>query len=229
MDCAVPNRILREGILTSERVNALSWPAEVFYRRLISVVDDFGRYYAKPELMRAACYPLKLDIVGNQDVVKWLAECARAGLVRTYTVDGKDYLELADFKQQVRAKDSKFPQMLGTCVADATHTHSSSTASAHLDVVGDGVEGDTVRATPGFERFWAAWPSGERKQAKGRCLEVWKRHSCEADVEAIVSHVYAMQGSKDWKEGFIPAPLVYLNQKRWQGADSKPKVRKVAL
>ena len=36
----MPNRILREGILTSERVNALSWEAEVFYRRLMSAVDE---------------------------------------------------------------------------------------------------------------------------------------------------------------------------------------------
>jgi hypothetical protein len=59
----MPNRVLREGILTSERVNALDWPAEVFYRRLMSVVDDFGRYWAKPELLRAGLYPLHHDKV----------------------------------------------------------------------------------------------------------------------------------------------------------------------
>ncbi len=50
----MPNRIIREGILTSEAVNSLSWEAEVFFRRLLSVVDDFGRltpvrlFYALP-------------------------------------------------------------------------------------------------------------------------------------------------------------------------------------
>jgi hypothetical protein len=39
----MPSRLLREGILDSEAVNALSFAAEVFYRRLMSVVDDFGR------------------------------------------------------------------------------------------------------------------------------------------------------------------------------------------
>ncbi len=48
----MPNRILREGILTSERVNLLSWEAEVFYRRLMSVVDDYGRFHAHPALLR---------------------------------------------------------------------------------------------------------------------------------------------------------------------------------
>jgi hypothetical protein len=122
----MPNRILREGILSSERVNTLSAPAEVFYRRLMSVVDDFGRFYAKPELLRAACFPLKLDKVGNPDIGKWILETREAALVRTYTVDRKEYLELIDFRQQVRAKDSKFPHPS----ADAVQEHSACVADA---------------------------------------------------------------------------------------------------
>jgi uncharacterized phage protein (TIGR02220 family) len=136
----MPNRILREGILTSERIAKLSWPAEVFYRRLMSVVDDFGRYHATPMLLRAACYPLGLDRVSDSDVGKWLGETRKAALVGTYQVEGKSYLVLQDFRQQVRATTSKFPpppddaqQMPSTCVADAQQTP----APAHLD--GDGV------------------------------------------------------------------------------------------
>jgi hypothetical protein len=36
----MPNRILRAGIITSDRVNALDFGAEVFYRRLMSAVDE---------------------------------------------------------------------------------------------------------------------------------------------------------------------------------------------
>jgi hypothetical protein len=109
----------------------------------MSVVDDFGRYYATPILLRSAAYPLQLDTVGNQDIGKWLTDCVRAGLVRTYTVNGKDYLEVLDFRQQVRAKDSKFPQPPSTCAADAQQMPSDSVASAHLVGVED--EGDAAR------------------------------------------------------------------------------------
>ena len=127
----MPNRIIREGILTSERVDSLSsWAAEVFYRRLQNVVDDFGRYYANPSLLRAACYPLKLDKVSNADIEKWLADCAGAALVSTYEADGKRYLVLHDFRQQVRAHESKYPNpppddelMRSRCVADEKHMH----------------------------------------------------------------------------------------------------------
>lgn len=105
----MPDRIIRASILMSESVNSLSWPAEVFYRRLLSIVDDFGRHDAKPAILRAFLYPLKLDKVSEPDVVKWMRECAEAGLVRCYQVDNKDYLEIQRFGQRLRAMKSKYP------------------------------------------------------------------------------------------------------------------------
>jgi hypothetical protein len=138
----VPNRIIREGILSSEGVNALNWAEEVFYRRLMSVVDDYGLYYATPKLLRAACYPLHIDKVSDSDIGKWLTACVEAALVRVYPAsDGKRYLEVLKFGQQVRAKTSKYPApplegvadatpMRSTCIADEQHPPSD----AHLDV-----------------------------------------------------------------------------------------------
>lgn len=133
----MPNRILREGILSSERIALLTWPAEVFYRRLHSVVDDFGRFYATPMLLRAACYPLQLDKVSDTDIGRWLEEARNTGLIRVFESGGKQYLEVLDFRQQVRATKSRFPQpptvdaqTLCECVADAKQV----IADAHLDV-----------------------------------------------------------------------------------------------
>lgn len=127
----MPNRILREGILTSERVATLNWQEEVFYRRLMSVVDDFGRYHANPKLLRAACYPLLIDKVSDADIGKWLTSCVTAALVSVYPApDGKRYLQLLDFRQQARADKSKFPQMSDECIADATQVTSTREASA---------------------------------------------------------------------------------------------------
>lgn len=104
----MPSRIIREGILTSERVNMLSERAELFYRRLMSVVDDYGRYTANLTLLRASCYPLKLDSVKEDSIKKHLAEAEGAGLIVLYTVAGKAYLEMQDFNQRIQSK-SKFP------------------------------------------------------------------------------------------------------------------------
>lgn len=108
----MPTRIVREGILTSERVNALSPNAELFYRRLMSVADDHGRYSANPTQLRAYCYPLKLDSVKEDSIKKHLAECVDAGLIVLYTVAGKQYLQVLDFGQRINGK-SKYPEPCG--------------------------------------------------------------------------------------------------------------------
>ena len=130
----MPNRILREGILTSERVNRLDWPSEVFYRRLLSVVDDYGRYFAHVSLLRAALFALRLDLVSNDDVAHWLEKTRQVGLVDLYEVDGKLYLQVWNFKQQARAKQSEFPSPFGADATDgagaaAQQMHSRCTAS----------------------------------------------------------------------------------------------------
>lgn len=150
----MPNRIVREGIITSDRVNQLDWPAEVLYRRLLNVVDDFGRYDGRLTVIRAACYPLCLDRIREADLQRWITACVKAGLVRLYDSGGKPYIQIEDFRQQIRAKESKYPapcepaaQGSAQCDAtrapmktsDAQQMRSTCVASAHLDgdVVGD--------------------------------------------------------------------------------------------
>lgn len=83
----MPVRLLREGILDSTAVNALSFPAEVFYRRLMSVVDDFGRFDGRLAVLRCRLYSLKVETVREADIAGWVAECAAVGLVSLYAVD----------------------------------------------------------------------------------------------------------------------------------------------
>lgn len=166
----MPSRILREGILTSDRVNALSAGAEVFYRRLMSVVDDYGRFDGRPGLLRVSCFPLRVDTVREADISRWIAECVKAGLIALYAVGGKAYLEMLDFKQQVRAK-SKYPppdagHPLDTSQADAKQVLSKCTADVHLGVVGDEVVGEGVfpspSAPPAHSPSAATPPSGAK-------------------------------------------------------------------
>lgn len=115
----MPNRILRDGILTSLRVDALSEGAELFYRRLMSVVDDYGRIEAHPVLLVSKCYPFRASKITPTHITKWLTECCgstpMAGsdgkqlppLITAYTVNGAQYLQINNFGQ--RERHSKFP------------------------------------------------------------------------------------------------------------------------
>jgi len=104
----MPGRILREGILSSVRLNSLDWPEEVFYRRIMSVVDDYGRFEAHPTLLRSRCYPLLIDKVNEAQIKSWLESCKKAQLIKVYKVGGKTYLQIEDFNQSTRTA-SKCP------------------------------------------------------------------------------------------------------------------------
>jgi hypothetical protein len=86
----------------------------LFYRRLHSVVDDYGRAEADPKLLRSDCYPLRTDQITEEQVASWLADCTRIlegedePLVIVYTVGRKRYLQITNFKQPTRTP-SKFP------------------------------------------------------------------------------------------------------------------------
>lgn len=78
-------------------------------------------------------------------------------------------------------------------------------------------------APPGFAKFWSSWPKSTRKGGKAACLKAWARGRLEAQADAIVAHVASMAQSTEWRKNageFIPAPLVYLNQSRWDGAEA---------
>ncbi len=104
----MPSRLLSDDILTDERVDSLSFGAEVFYRRLFSFVDDFGRFDGRLMFLRARLYPTKLDTVNDKQIQGWLAECVAAGLVTTYEANGKPYLVYHDITGG-RSKTSQYP------------------------------------------------------------------------------------------------------------------------
>ena len=56
------NRILKETIVTSSEVDALSWFEEVFFYRLIVTVDDYGIYPANPVLLQNGGTPGKHSV-----------------------------------------------------------------------------------------------------------------------------------------------------------------------
>jgi hypothetical protein len=74
----------------------------------------------------------------------------------------------------------------------------------------------------GFDKFWAAWPKSTRKGGKSACQAKWAKLYCETCADQIIKHVEWMKTTDQWRRAdgaFIPAPLVYLNQQRWDGAE----------
>ena len=78
----------------------------------------------------------------------------------------------------------------------------------------------------GFKTFWETWPKSDRKGGKAKCLEVWRSQRLEGEASSVIAHVAHMASTDAWRKNggeFIPGPLVYLNQRRWDGAETGGK------
>ncbi len=107
----MPNRILKESICTSDTIQELSPEEEIFWYRLIVTCDDYGRMDARPAILRARLFPLKLDRISEADVSRWLTRLAEVGLITLYKSNNHPYLQAVTWEkhQQIRAKRSKYP------------------------------------------------------------------------------------------------------------------------
>ncbi len=102
------SRLIRRAILDSEKFNSLKVFAQNFYLRLLLVADDYGLCDARPVILRCALYPLSLEKVSESDVESGLTACEEAGLVRLYSVEGKQYLQIANYNQR-KQSSPKYP------------------------------------------------------------------------------------------------------------------------
>ena len=67
-----------------------------------------------------------------------------------------------------------------------------------------------------FDDFWNAWPKSERRQDKGKCADKWKAQNLDDIADRIMVDVATKKLTQKWKGGFIEAPEVYLNNRRWE-------------
>lgn len=104
----MPQRFLRPGITTSDSWNAVSFRAQSFYIRILTLVDDYGRYDGRAAILHGQCFALRND-VKPQDSAADGRELENAGLIQFYEVGGKKFLRITKWGERVR-NSSKFPE-----------------------------------------------------------------------------------------------------------------------
>lgn len=67
-----------------------------------------------------------------------------------------------------------------------------------------------------FDDFWNAWPAHERKQDKAKCAAKWKAEKLDSLIDQITADIAVKRRTDKWQSGYIEAPLVYLNNRRWE-------------
>lgn len=106
----MPTRLLSQSINVSDSISKLTPLEEVLFLHLIVSVDDYGRFYGHPDIIRGMLFSRR-DFTSKQ-IEGALKKLEAEGMIRRYTVGNKFYLELTSWMkyQRPRAKTSKFPE-----------------------------------------------------------------------------------------------------------------------
>lgn len=173
-------RSIHYNACKSEKLQAASAEAERCFWRLLPHCDDEGRAEDDPRLLRAAMFPLWEEL-RSALVDRWLDELDLIGLIVRYEVDGKRYLQVAqwgDYQKPNRPIASKLPPPPFSEDSVSAHgavSEDSVCAHEHVDA-GEGVgEGDVIppphdKRAGAYEADFDAWYEGyprkiDRKQA----------------------------------------------------------------
>jgi len=233
--------------LTSYRINKLGGEAELFYRRLISAVDDFGRYLGSPTALRVATFPLKISQFTDEQVAVWIADCERAELVETYSVEGVEYIEIKEFGQRLReGAKSKYPappRVRGESAADpppfrGSRAQAPTTSTSEVLLRKSGSEISEVGAEPANRTFLPRGYSLDEQYAEFRQAYVdFGTNVIESDFTGVAwskwqaldadERTAAIRGIKDRHAARmnpdldVKRPAGYLSGKEWTRAIRK--------
>jgi hypothetical protein len=123
----VSNRIIKESICVSRKINELSAEEEVFFYRLLVNCDDYGCFFGDPDVLSAKLFPRRR--YSDEKIRRWRDRLCTVGLIRKYRAEEADYIHVNkwDENQQVRARRHKFP----------VYTESISDAGNGYDLISD--------------------------------------------------------------------------------------------
>lgn len=240
----MPNRVIKESICDSERINRLSPFEEVTFYRLLVNADDYGCFDARDMVIKSRLFPLRE--IKTTEIKKTVERLADVGLITLYTVNGKPYLIINKWgeHQRLRVSRHKYPTpdeadqpgesdnsrrvaaSCGDLPLDArAHKESESESESETES-----ETKTRKARVSwFDRFWAEYPKKVSKAAAKKAFE--KLNPTEELVNVIMLAIAKQKNSEQWqKDGgqFIPYPATWLNGQRWED-ELSPAVKKKVL
>lgn len=93
----------------------------------------------------------------------------------------------------------------------------------YTDYIGDKIRLDkNIKTIVRFDEFWNLYPNVRKNNKKG-CLEKWKNKNLDLIADKVIGYVKMMKETKQWKEGFVPAPMTLINQERWEDGTTQTK------
>lgn len=206
----MPKRFLKPGLTTSEHWNGSSFESQSFYIRLITLVDDYGRYDGRPQILRAHCFPLQ-EKMSLKNIEEMCIDLVKNDLATFYSRDDKIIIQLLRWEENPRS-EPKFPAFDSNCVqlfADVC------TCTPRARVRPSSSPSSTSSPTPtdGVIEIYELYPRQIGKPMALKSIEkALRTHSLDFLKQRTEAYAKACIG-KDPQ--FIPHPATFFNQERF--------------
>lgn len=241
----MPDRILRDELLTSERYWSVSIEAQRLFVHLVLCVDDTARFSGKNYTIRAACYPGQSVDPGKLE--KLLLELVDTDLVRLYTVGMDRFIFLPRSKQRLRYARSRYPappNEINDILLEKSDLRQTQDGLKSAEVKRSEEKRSKTLAPDGasehrkprrevdqrFLEFWSAYP---RKKSKGQAEKAWMSLKPDDDLSRkVLQGLAAAKRSQDWLKDngrYIPHPATWLRARGWEDEHDVEGMRRVAI
>lgn len=239
-------RMIDKKLITSRKVNSISLGAECLYVRVLSLTDDFGRYHSDTRILKAHAFSLRR--VTERAIQKWLSELVDVGLIRLYSVDGEEYLEVTRFEDfQTFRTDRKRQELFPVPVKyHQCHTSDIPVGDCSLSEVSlreaKLSKENVVRSCDDpkcvnmnhwecqFVHFWKNFPKSiGRVDTHSLFLSICKKGEIEELIKGLSGYLEYLE-DKRYHDNFEQAPMNsarFLRKENWKeyvGFKCKPKL-----
>jgi uncharacterized protein YdaU (DUF1376 family) len=190
----------------------LSDAEDLAYRRLLDLY-----YMSEKEIpldTESVARKIRLDLDITESVLNEFFERTETGYF-----NNRCHVEVTKYQHQVENN-----RQLGKRGGRPSKTESVTESKANHNPKKIQIQNKNINTSSKFDEFWNAWPTSKRKVAKAECQKKWAKAGLDSVAQAIVLHVNAIKGTEQWTSGFEPAPLTYINQRRWEDDAGTPAV-----
>lgn len=209
-------RNIKPGFFKNSKLGRLSPHHRLLFEGLWCLADGLGRLKDDPDTIKIEVLPY--DDVDADTLLNDLATSSEKFITR-YEVDGVAVIQVNNFEKHQnphpneRKKGSEFPDV--SCNVTTSHLNKLPVMMNHESLIMNH-DSNTPQPPKGgdtaFEKFWASYPL---KVGKAAAKRLWDRKKLGDQLLGILSGIEKYRNSKQWREGFIPNPMTFLNQERW--------------
>lgn len=182
----------------------LSDAEDLAYRRLLDLY-----YMSEKEIplnTEEVARKIRLDLDITESVLDEFFEKTETGY-RNNRCDA----EISKYQHQVATNRS-----LGKRGGRPKKTESETESKPNINPKKIQIQKKNKNTSSRFDDFWSVWPSSKRKVAKVAVQAKWEKHGLDEVADVIIAHVDSIKSSEQWTNGYEPAPLTYINQRRWE-------------